>query len=248
MNYDFSGRVVLVTGGTSGIGRAMSLAFAQAGASVVASSIDADDGETTLSLIREKQGSAIFVKADVSNETQVKAMVEAAVDTYGGIDFACNNAGIALPERDVTDLEEADWDRLMNINVKGVWLCMKHQIPHMLKRQSPAIVNTASCAGLVATPGFAYTASKHAVIGLTKSIALRYGKSGLRVNSLCPSVVNTPIIAGIPTVAEAATKAIPMGRIAEPEEMANAALWLCSDQSLFVTGHSMVVDGGYILP
>jgi len=247
MAYTFDGRVALVTGGTTGIGRAIAIAFANAGAKVVISGL-AEGSEETLALIEATNGEAVFIATDVRQEQQVARMVAFAVDTFGRLDFACNNAGIALPDIAMTDLDVEDWDRVMDINLKGLWLCMKHEVPHLLKQHSPAIVNTASVSGLVATPGFAYTASKHGVIGLTKSAALNYAKTGLRINAICPGLTNTPIVAGIPTVADAVSKVIPMGRIGEPEEMANAALWLCSEQASYVNGHALVIDGGYSVP
>ncbi|MFA5632634.1 MAG: glucose 1-dehydrogenase [Porticoccaceae bacterium] len=249
MKHDFSGRVALVTGGTSGIGRAIAIAFAKAGADVVISGLPEGSKETLEAIAAlGVDCEADFIAADVRDEDQVEEMVEFTLDRFGRMDYACNNAGIALPDVALTDLDVEDWDRVMDINLKGLWLCMKHQIPYLLKQLTPAIVNTASVAGLVASPGFCYTASKHGVVGLTKAAALNYAKTGLRINAICPGLTNTPIVAGIPMVASAAAKAIPMGRIGEPDDMANAVLWLCSEQAAYITGHSLVVDGGYTVP
>jgi len=249
MNYDFTGRVALITGGTSGIGRAIAIAFAKAGADVIISGLP-EGSEETLEAIAavNGDGEAAFIAADVRDEDQVEQMVEFTLDKFDRLDFACNNAGIALPDTALTDLDAEDWDRVMDVNLKGLWLCMKHQIPYLLKQLSPAIVNTASVAGVVASPGFCYTASKHGVVGLTKSAALNYAKAGLRINAICPGLTNTPIVSGIPMVAGAAAKAIPLGRIGEPVDMANAVLWLCSEQATYITGHCLVVDGGYSVP
>lgn len=249
MKHDFSGRVALVTGGTSGIGRAIAIAFAKAGADVVISGLPEGSTETLEAIAAVGGGGeGAFIAADVRNEDDVEQMVEFTLDTFGRLDYACNNAGIALPDVALTDLDVEDWDRVMDINLKGLWLCMKHEVPYLLKQLAPAIVNTASVSGLVASPGFCYTASKHGVVGLTKAAALNYAKTGLRINAICPGLTNTPIVAGIPTVAEAVAKVIPMGRIGEPDDMANAALWLCSEQSAYVTGHCLVIDGGYSVP
>jgi len=246
------GKVALVTGGSSGIGRATALAFTREGVKVVVSDVNVEGGEETVRLIKEAAGVARFVNADVSKATDAEAMVNKTIDTYGRLDCAFNNAGIAGRTGTLThEYLESAWDRVMGINLKGVWLCMKYEIPQMLKQGSGAIVNTSSAAGLV---GFAldsiYSASKHGVVGLTKSAALQYAKKGIRVNAVCPATIRTPsaerTISESPDLEALAMERQPLGRFGTPEEVAEAVLWLCSDAASFVTGHAMAVDGGYI--
>jgi NAD(P)-dependent dehydrogenase (short-subunit alcohol dehydrogenase family) len=246
--FDFTGQVALVTGAASGIGRETALAFARAGARVVVSDIAVAGGEETVGLIREAGGEASFVRADVAVAAEVEALVAAAVARYGRIDCAFNNAGVELENQRLADTDEALFDRMMAINVKGVWLCLQHEIRQMLRQGGGHIVNTASVAGLVGAPKHAaYAASKHAVLGLTKSAAAEYGRKGIRINAVCPGVIRTPMLeralereagweAGI-------TALHPIGRIGEAHEVASAVLWLCSDASSFVTGHALAVDG-----
>ncbi|MCK9506683.1 MAG: SDR family oxidoreductase, partial [Porticoccaceae bacterium] len=198
--------------------------------------------------IRDHGGESTFFQVDVSDGGQVAAMVNFAVETYGKLDIACNNAGIAHGKKRLTDFSEEEWDRVLDINLKGVWLCMKHEIPELLKQPVAAIVNTASISGLVGTAFSApYTTSKHGVIGLTKTAALDYARTGLRINAICPGVTRTPIIDTSPEIAEEMSRFIPMGRLAEPDEIANAVLWLCSEDASYVNGHSLVADGAYIV-
>ena len=247
------GRVALVTGAGAGIGRASALAFAAEGASVVVADVDADGGAETVALVEQAGGSASFVRADVSRADEVAAMVGHAVATYGGLDVADNNAGVATGGYPVAEFPDEDWERAIGIMLTGVYYCMKSEIPEMLARGGGAIVNTASGAGLVAFPGqAAYVAAKHGVIGLTKVAALDYGARGIRVNAVCPGTARTPMVdtavAGDPALEEYLVGLHPIGRIGTPDEIARAAVWLCTDQASFVLGHALAVDGGYVVP
>lgn len=245
------GKVALVTGASSGIGRAAALAFAREGAKVVAADVTVEGGEETVSLIKKTGGEAIFVKTNVANASEVEAMVNAAVSTYGRLDCAYNNAGISGKSQSIVDTTEENWDRIIAINLKGVWLCMKYEIPVMLKTGGGAIVNTASDAGLGGVKRLgAYVASKHGVVGLTKTAALEVAKQGIRVNAVCPGPIETPMLMKgtdrFPEMIPKMVKAQPNGRLGKPEEIAEAAVWLCSDAASFVTGLAMPVDGGYM--
>lgn len=247
----FEGRVALVTGGGSGIGRATSLAFANEGARVVIDDVNVQGGEETLRLIKSAGGDAIFVKADVSKAAEVEAMVHRAIEIYGRIDCAFNNAGVGEPLKRLSKTSEDNWDRVMATNLKGVYLCMKYEIPHMYKQGKGAIVNTASLAGLKGLSGqAAYAASKHGVVGLTKSAALEYAGASIRINAVCPGVIDTPLIApnmrDRPQVQKAYVDMEPIGRLGKPEEIAAAVLWLCSDEASFVIGSCFSVDGGVV--
>jgi NAD(P)-dependent dehydrogenase (short-subunit alcohol dehydrogenase family) len=244
-------KVALVTGAGSGIGKASALAFAKEEAKVGVVDISVEAGEETVHTIIEAGGEAIFIRADVSKAVEVEAMVNTAVEIYGRLDCAYNNAGVAVSPRLTPDTAEEDWDRVMNVNLKGVWLCMKFEILHILKQGKGAIVNASSMVGLIGLPKrSAYAASKHGVIGLTKVAALEYAGSGIRVNAICPAVVRTPlvenIIAGDPEAEAQLLSMIPMQRLATLEEIAEVVVWLCSDASSFVTGHAMLADGGVI--
>jgi NAD(P)-dependent dehydrogenase (short-subunit alcohol dehydrogenase family) len=248
----FSGKVALVTGGASGIGRACAQLFAREGAAVVVSDVAVEGGEETVRLIEEDGGEASFVEADVSKSAQVEALIRRTVDAYSRLDYAFNNAGIeGLMATNTADYPEEDWDRVIAVNLKGVWLCMKHEIPQMLSQGGGSIVNNSSVAGLVGLEGIsAYAASKHGVVGLTKTAALEYAQSGIRVNTVCPGVIRTPMVeryTGGDAETEAQFAAIePVARMGSPEEVAEAAVWLCSEAASFVTGHAMAVDGGFV--
>lgn len=248
-------KVALVTGGGSGIGRASAATFAREGASVVVADVDVEGGEETVRRIAAGGGSATFIAADISDPSQVATLVERGVETYGRLDCALNNAGVQGDLDKTVECSQENWDRTLAINLTGVWLCMKHEIPRMLEAGGGAIVNTASNFGLVGSIGMpAYSASKHGVVGLTKTAALEYAKSGIRVNAVCPGPVQTPLVEKIlraqPDQADKIIASIrtrePVGRFGKPEEIAEAVVWLCSDAAAFVTGIAMSVDGGFV--
>ena len=244
------GRSAIVTGAASGIGRAAAIAFAREGARVIVADLTEDGGEQTVRTICDTGGDARFVRCDVSDAKDVDALVAAAVKAFGRLDCAFNNAGIAGTQRKTADYEEAEFDKIIAVDLKGVWLCMRAEIRQFLAQKgSGAIVNTASAAGLVASHSMpAYTAAKHGVVGLTKCAALEYARSGIRINDVCPGVVDTPLVegmvAGRPKLAARLDEVEPIGRKARPQEIAEAVVWLCSDAASFVTGCSMSVDGG----
>jgi NAD(P)-dependent dehydrogenase (short-subunit alcohol dehydrogenase family) len=249
----FNGEVALVTGGSSGIGRATALAFATEGAKVVVASRRSDESEETVKLIESQGGEAMFVNTDVSKSADVEALIAATVKRFGALNFAFNNAGIeGDPFVPVEKYSEATWDQVIAINLKGVFLCMKYELPHVVKSKG-AIVNMASVAGLIGgRVGSAYYASKHGVVGLTKAAALEYADKGIRINAVAPAAIKTPmtdrsffhdadLTAGV-------IARHPVGRVGVPEEVANAVVWLCSDRASFTTGHTLPVDGGYLIP
>lgn len=249
----FDGKVALVTGAASGIGRSAALLFAQEGARVVVADVQTEGGGETVRMIKTAGGEAMFVKVDVSNPEQVHAMVSGAVERFGRLDCAFNNAGVEA-EKALTPLIDSpveEFDRLISINLRGVFLCLKYEIPEMLKSGGGAIVNTASVAGLV---GFAlsapYVSSKHGVVGLTKAAALDYATSNIRVNAVCPGVTRTPmvdaLIGGDAELESLIVGVHPMARVADPDEIARAAVWLCSNEASFITGHALAVDGGLV--
>lgn len=243
-------RVALITGGSAGIGKATSLLFAEKGARVIIADVAVEQGEETVRLIRKDGGEAIFLKCDVSDAKQVKGLIDKTVSTFGRIDFAFNNAGIEGISAPTAECTEENWDRTININLKGVWLCMKYEIEQMLKQKQGVIVNNSSIAGLVGFQGTpAYVASKHGILGLTKTAALEYSRQGIRINAVCPGVIRTDmvgrVIGGDPAIEQQFTALKPIGRLGHPNEIAEAVIWLCSDASSFVTGHSMVIDGGF---
>jgi NAD(P)-dependent dehydrogenase (short-subunit alcohol dehydrogenase family) len=246
---EFAGRAGLVTGGGSGIGRASALAFGRLGAQVTVADLDAAGGDETVALITAEGGRARFARADVTDPDQVAALVNGAVDAYGGLDFAHNNAGINGPSGFTADFAVEDWDRVIAVNLRSVFLCMKFELPHLVTRGGGAIVNTASGAGLRAFAGLpAYVASKHGVVGLTKAAAAEYAKAGVRINAVCPGSTRTPMLEEfmdrIPGMEKMMAAGSPMRRLATPEEIAAAVVWLCSDAASFVVGTAFPVDGG----
>jgi NAD(P)-dependent dehydrogenase (short-subunit alcohol dehydrogenase family) len=245
------GKVALVTGAGSGIGRASALALANAGASVLVTDVDEDGGNETVGEIADKGGEGAFTRCDVTKPDEVEAIVRNAVDLWGRLDCAHNNAGIAEQRTTTGELEEKVWDRTIDINLKGVWLCMKQEILQMARQGGGAIVNTSSVVGLAGVrfqP--AYVASKHGIIGLTKAAALEHARDGIRVNAVCPGPILTPALewymGANPEVGEKLKNDNPSGRVGLPEEVAQAVVWLCSDQSSYVTGHALAVDGGVL--
>jgi NAD(P)-dependent dehydrogenase (short-subunit alcohol dehydrogenase family) len=247
---EFQGKVALVTGGTTGIGRAAAIAYAREGAQVVVAGRRAAEGEETVRLVRALGREAMFVSTDVAQEAQVKNLIGRTLEQFGRLDFAFNNAGIDQQPTPLLEQTVETYDQVMDVNVKGVWLSMRHEIPAMLKSGGGAIVNTSSALGVIAFPGVeVYVASKHAVIGLTKSAAVEFGKQGIRINAVLPAAIETDMyrrFVGEKAEAHAAMAAMhPIGRIGTPEEIADAVIWLCSSKSSFVIGHSLLVDGGF---
>ncbi|MCY3801962.1 MAG: glucose 1-dehydrogenase [Chloroflexi bacterium] len=249
MSGRFEGKVVMVTGGGSGMGEAASLAFAREGAQVIVVDLDPKGGSDTVTRIERADGQALYWQADVSSESEVESAVRAAVDAYGALDCAFNNAGFVGSDAKIAEYLESEWDRLIDVNLKGVWLCMKYQIRHMLAQGGGAIVNNSSALGLVGGGGGAYAASKHAVVGLTKTAALEYARDGIRINAVCPGPTATPPLLRLlddPERRRRSAERIPMGRLGQPSEIAEAVLWLCSDAASFVTGSAFSVDGGHV--
>jgi NAD(P)-dependent dehydrogenase (short-subunit alcohol dehydrogenase family) len=249
MSMNFSGQVALVTGAAAGIGRATAQAFAAEGLKVVVSDVDVAGGESTGALIQQAGGEALFVRCDVSKEAEVQALMTAVVEAYGRLDYAFNNAGIEIEKGKLNEGTEAEFDAIMGVNVKGVWLCMKYQLPLLLAQGGGAIVNTASVAGLGAAPKMSiYSASKHAVIGLTKSAAIEFAKKKIRVNAICPAVIDTDMFRRAyeadPKKGEFVAGMHPVGRIGKVEEIAAAVIYLCCDAAAFTTGQALAIDGG----
>jgi NAD(P)-dependent dehydrogenase (short-subunit alcohol dehydrogenase family) len=245
------GKVALVTGGGSGIGRATSIRLAQEGAKVMIADYVPEGAEKTVKMIKDSGGQASCIAADVSVTKQVEMIIDKTVQTYGRIDCAHNNAGIEGKFADTTQCTEDNWDRVIAIDLKAVWLCMKYEIPQMLKQGGGAIVNTASIAGLLGFTGAAaYVAAKHGVVGLTRTAALEYAQKNIRVNCVCPGVIRTPMVEraldGGGLTEGDVIMAEPIGRMGKPEEIAAGVLWLLSDASSFVTGHPLTIDGGWV--
>jgi NAD(P)-dependent dehydrogenase (short-subunit alcohol dehydrogenase family) len=251
MTTGLQGKVGLVTGGTSGIGRETALLFAKAGVKVVVAGRREREGKETVDLVRVAGGDSLFVKTDVSKAAEVDALIQTAVDKFGRLDVAFNNAGIEGVWVPIIRQTEEDFDRTININLKGVWLCLKSEIRQMLKQGGGgAIVNMASITGLVGSAGAAaYSASKHGVIGLTKAAALETARSGIRINAVCPAAVETAMsdrIFGAPAIHKYVLSCHPIGRFGKATEIAEAVLWMCSDRASFMTGQSLVLDGGFL--
>jgi NAD(P)-dependent dehydrogenase (short-subunit alcohol dehydrogenase family) len=248
----FESKVVLITGGTSGIGQATALAFAKKGAKVIVAARRVSEGKATVEMIKETGGEAQFVQTDVTKANEVEALIAACITNYGGLDYAVNNAGIGgTAFTPAAEYEEEIWDKVIDINLKGVWLCMKYEIPEMLRRGQGVIVNMSSVAGLRGGEiGVAYHASKHGVIGLTKAAAIEYAAQGVRINAVCPAVIKTPMTDPLfddKDMTAQVTAKHPMGRVGRPEEVASTVLWLCSEDASFVTGHAHPVDGGFLI-
>lgn len=251
ITQQYAGKTVLITGGGSGIGQAAALLFARAGANVVVADVNDEAGEATVRHIKEQDSQAIFVRTDVTQATDVEALVAHTVATFGRLDCAFNNAGISGEECSTVACTEDNWDRVLSINLKGIWLCMKYEIAHMLRQSSGAIVNSSSISGLIALRGWpAYVASKHGIIGLTKVAALENCQAGIRINAICPGVIETPMLAGSfranPAAKDALAALEQIGRMGAPEEVAEAVLWLCSDAASFVLGSCLSVDDGFV--
>jgi NAD(P)-dependent dehydrogenase (short-subunit alcohol dehydrogenase family) len=243
-------KVAIVTGGSSGIGRATAVSLAKERVKVTVAARRAKEGEETVQLIKDAGSEGIFVKTDVANEDDIRSLVAKSAKTYGRLDYAFNNAGIEEMMTPLADQTSEIFDQIMNVNVKGVWLSMKYEIPEMIRNGGGAIVNMSSVAGVMGFPQMPiYIASKHAVLGLTKSAALEYAKSGIRINAVAPGGVETDMakrVGGDHQFLETLTSMHPIGRIANPEEIANAVVWLLSDKASFVLGHTLLVDGGMI--
>jgi NAD(P)-dependent dehydrogenase (short-subunit alcohol dehydrogenase family) len=245
------GKAILITGAGSGVGRAAALACGREGARVAVADVDQNGGEETARLVKAGGGESFFLRADVTQSAAVAEMVAAVVRAWGRLDCAVNNAGIVgTAFTPASDYDEQVWDRVLAVNLKGVWLCMKHEVPQMLKDGGGSIVNTASIAGLIGSRiGVAYTASKHGVVGITRSVAIEYAAQGIRVNAVCPSWIDTaltgPYTRADPKLNEMMAARLPMGRLCTVEDVARAIVWLCSDASSFITGHALPVDGGW---
>ncbi|MDE1191357.1 MAG: glucose 1-dehydrogenase [Arachidicoccus sp.] len=249
MSKQFENKVAVTTGSASGMGKQTAIEFAKQGAKVVIA--DWADGTDTVNAIKALGGEALYVKCDVSKEADVKNVIDTAVATFGSVDFGFNNAGVELGGFPLEQTSVEEFDKVVGINLRGVFLCIKYEAIQMLKQGKGVIVNTASAAGLVGVPSLsAYTASKHGIVGLTKTAALDFGKRGIRINTVCPGAIRTPMLEDTMKNSAAAKEQIEasqiLGRIGEPQEIADAVIWLCSDASSFVNGVSLPVDGGWV--
>ena len=245
------GKIALITGAGSGIGRATALIFAREGATIALSDIAAEGGEETLRMVKQAGAEAIFVRTDVSKLAEVEALIAKVISNWGRLDCAFNNAGIDGKMAKTAECTEETWNRTIAVNMTGVFFCMKAEIPHMLRQGGGAIVNTASAAGLTGSPGLpAYVASKHGVVGLTRAAAIEYGREKVRINCVCPGPIRTPMLGRLlssrPEMEQRFASAEPLKRLGEPAEIGEAVAWLCSDAASYVTGHAMSVDGGYM--
>jgi len=250
--HDFDGKVALITGGASGLGRAAARLLAERGARVVVADVDDEGGAATVTDCKAAGSEALYVRTDVTEDAQVAAAVAAAVDTWGRLDVAMNNAGINGPTKFIADYTPEEWNRVLAVNLNGIFHGIRHEVPQMIKQGGGAIVNTSSGAGLVGFPMLpAYVASKHAVLGLTKAAALAYVRDGVRINAVCPGSTRTPLLEGFmaqsPEIERAMEQSAPIGRLARPDEIAEAMVWLCSDAASFVVGHAFSVDGGAVI-
>ncbi|GGF10777.1 glucose 1-dehydrogenase [Williamsia phyllosphaerae] len=248
-DHQFADRVVFITGAGTGIGRATAVAFAEQGASVVCTGVDDASTEETADLVRGAGGRALSVHCDVTDADSIASALNATVDEFGCLDIAFNNAGVEQPVTALADITDADFDRVVDVDLRGTFLSMKHEIPLMLGNGGGAIVNTASGAGVIGIRGqSAYAAAKHGMLGMTKSAALDYADQGVRINAICPGIIDTPMMdrfsGGTPEGRARVIAQEPIGRMGRPEEIASAVLWLCSPLAAFTIGHAMVVDGG----
>ena len=245
-------KVALVTGGSKGMGEAAVRIFSEKGASVAILDVDMEAAEKLSAELNENGANTIAIKCDVSSEAEVEKAVAKVVETYGKLDAAFNNAGIQIPAQDITETSEEDYDKILNVNLKGVWLCMKHELIQMKKQQSGAIVNNSSLAGKVGVPGRTpYVAAKHAILGITKSAAADYASQGIRINAVCPGTIETPMVNDMVNSGdlkrEDSINAAPINRLGKASEVADAAVWLCGEESTYVIGQSIAVDGGYTI-